>query len=301
MPFLSIIIAAHNSGSTLRATLSSLLLALDQTEDAEVVILNDSSTDATQNIIDEWRLQLPNVRTEQVSYRNVGKVRQHAISLSSGDYITMLDSDDLLKPKSLQDAINFLRVNKPDMLISRLLEVNDPNEAMAEWRGFSPEILTKQEAIRRFLIHRDFQAHLAGKFIRRELYLQSPIPHISCYEDFAVFPAMMMNSNNIFYQHDGYYCYVKTPNSLSSALNADKINHLYDCTLSMEQTLPSEYQQLMNCHWFNMYVNHGKHLTKTQLNTVKDRVGRIYSLSFFLSKDIRFSFKKRAIKALWKK
>ncbi|MCR3988905.1 hypothetical protein NT650_14025, partial [Enterobacter hormaechei] len=38
-----------------------------------------------------------------------------------------------------------------------------------------------------------------------------------------------------------------------------------------------------------------------QLKTVKSRVTALYSLSFFLSSDVRFSYKKRVIEALWKK
>lgn len=301
MSFLSIVIAAHNSSTTLPATLESLRLALDKEKDAEVIILNDSSTDNTQDIIDEWRTKLPNVRTDQVDYCNIGKVRQHAVSIATGDYITMLDSDDLLKPHSLQDAINFLREQQPDMLLSRLLEIRDLSKINADWYGFKPENITKHEAIRRFLIHKDFQAHLIGQFIRRDLYLQSPIPPISCYEDFAVFPRMLVNSSRIFFQRNGYYYYVKRPNSLSSALNASKITHLVDCTLSMEQVFPSEFQHLINCHWFNIWTNHKQKLNSLQLETVKKRIDKIYSVAFFLSKDIRFSYKKRALKALWKK
>ncbi|KNC94291.1 glycosyltransferase family 2 protein [Trabulsiella odontotermitis] len=301
MPFLSVIIAAHNSDTTLPATLESLSSALGKAKDTEVIILNDSSTDNTQGVIDEWRTQLTNVLTEQVEYHNIGKVRQHAISLASGNYITMLDSDDLLKPQSLQDAINFLQEQQPDMLLSRLLEIRDLSKITSDWHGFSPKNLTTHEAIRRFLIHKDFQAHLIGQFVRRDLYLQSPIPPLSCYEDFAIFPKMLANARRITYQRDGHYYYIKRPNSLSSALDASKITHLVDCTLSMEQVFPPEFQHLMNCHWFNIWTNHKQRLTPLQLETVKSRINKVYSLAFFLSKDIRFSYKKRALKELWKK
>ncbi|HFK5620327.1 TPA: glycosyltransferase family 2 protein, partial [Enterobacter hormaechei subsp. steigerwaltii] len=55
------------------------------------------------------------------------------------------------------------------------------------------------------------------------------------------------------------------------------------------------------CHWFDIYSNHRKYLTGQQLKTVKSRVTALYSLSFFLSSDVRFSYKKRVIEALWKK
>jgi glycosyltransferase involved in cell wall biosynthesis len=298
MPFLSIIITAYNSGTTLPAALESLCLSLGKVEGAEIIILNDSSTDNTQEVIDEWCSKLPNVLTKKVDYRNIGRVRQYAVSLASGDYITMLDSDDLLKPRSLQDAIFFLREKQPDMLLTRLLEIRDLSKITTDWHGFKPESLDKNEAIRRFLIHRDFQAHLIGQFIRRELYMSSPIPPISCYEDFAIFPEMLMKANQITYQRDGHYYYIKHAHSLSSTLDDCKINHLVDCTLSMEKTFPTEFQHLMNCHWFNIWTKHKQKLHSAQLKIVKNRINKIYSIKFFLSKDVRFSYKKKVFKEL---
>ncbi|WP_369605534.1 glycosyltransferase, partial [Pseudomonas aeruginosa] len=76
-------------------------------------------------MIETWLPQLPNAQSRYVEYRNVGHVRNSAVSLASGEYITMLDSDDLLKPGSIRDAIAFLQAERPDMLLTRLLEIRD--------------------------------------------------------------------------------------------------------------------------------------------------------------------------------
>ncbi|WP_312690147.1 glycosyltransferase family 2 protein [Kosakonia sp.] len=302
MTFLSVIIAAHNAEKTLAATLESLNTALGDTRDAvEVILFNDSSDDATQTIIDQWVPRLPNALTRCVNYRNVGQVRSSAVALASGEYITMLDSDDLLKPLSLHDAVAFLRKQQPDMLLTRLLEIRDLRKISTDWQGFTPEALTQDDAIRRFLIHKDFQAHLIGQFIRRDIYQRNPIPVMVCYEDFAVFPGMLMQASQIFYQRAGHYYYVKRPDSLSTTLDASKITPLVECTLSMEKQFPAKFKPLINCHWFDIYSNHRAHLTPQQMQTVKKRVDELYSLGFFFAGDVRFSYKKRAIKAWLKK
>jgi glycosyltransferase involved in cell wall biosynthesis len=302
MAFLSVIIAAHNAGSTLTQTLASLSQAIDSaTDNVEVIILNDSSSDNTQTIIENYAARLPGLISENVEFRNVGKVRNLAISIASGQYITMLDSDDLIKPNSLRDAIDFLKKYQPDMLLTHLLEIRDMEKITPSWQGFAPIQLTPHEAIRRFLIHKDFQAHLIGQFIHRDLYQKVPIPPMACYEDFAVFPTMLCLAQKIFFQPKGHYYYIKRPLSLSSALDACKITHLIACTLGMEQTFPEEFQPLINCHWLDIYTNHRQHLNDSQFVEVKSRFSRVYSSRFLFSKDVRFSYKKRAIKALWKK
>jgi glycosyltransferase involved in cell wall biosynthesis len=301
MAFLSVIIAAHNSEKTLTATFESLLAAIDTANNVEVIIINDSSEDSTQEIIENWSQRLPYLRSESVDYRNVGKVRQLAVSLSSGEYITMLDSDDLLKPGSLRDVVAFLQAHQPDMLLTHLLEIRDISKITNEWQGFSPIQLTTREAIRRFLIHKDFQAHLGGQFIHRNLYQQFPVPPISCYEDFAVFPKMLSHSKKIYFQRQGHYYYIKNQGSLSGVLTPTKITHLVNCTLDMEQVFPDEFTPLINCHWLDIYTNHKQRLNSSQFEIVKSRVAQLYSYKFFLAKDVRFSYKKRAITALWKK
>ena len=302
MAFLSVIIAAHNAEDTLNATLESLHAAIDNAGDAvEVIIFNDSSVDATQDIIEKWLPAFPHAQSRYVEYRNVGHVRNSAVSLASGDYITMLDSDDRLKPGSLRDAVAFLKAQRPDMLLTRLLEIRDIRKITAFWQGFTPVSLSQRDAIKRFLQHKEFQAHLIGQFIHRKLYENNPIPSMVCYEDFAVFPAMLMQAEKICFQRQGYYYYIKRSESLSSRLDASKITTLVECTFKMEKTFPQAFKNLINCHWFDIYSNHRHYLTDQQLSLVKSRVKALYSLSFFLSSDVRFSYKKRVIEALWKK
>ncbi|HAV2175300.1 TPA: glycosyltransferase family 2 protein [Enterobacter cloacae] len=302
MAFLSIIIAAHNAEDTLHTTLESLHNAIDNAgDDVEVIIFNDSSDDSTQDIIETWLPAFPNVHSRHVQFRNVGLVRNSAFSLASGDYITMLDSDDRLKPGSIRDAVAFLKTERPDMLLTRLLEIRDIKKITPNWQGFSPVALSQREAIKRFLLHKDFQAHLIGQFIHRKLYESNPIPSMVCYEDFAVFPGMLMQSSKIAYQRRGHYYYIKRSDSLSSKLDASKIKTLVECTLLMEKTFPQPFQHLINCHWFDIYSNHRQHLTDQHFQLIKQRVKALYSLSFFLSSDVRFSYKKRVIEALWKK
>ncbi|WP_345739609.1 glycosyltransferase family A protein, partial [Morganella morganii] len=49
-----------------------------------------------------------------------GKVRHYAYSLSRGEYITALDSDDMLKNGALSRVMDIMREHPFDLLIIRL-------------------------------------------------------------------------------------------------------------------------------------------------------------------------------------
>lgn len=300
MPFLSIIVAAYNSGATLPATLESLSLSLGKIADAEVIILNDSSTDNTQEVIDEWCSQLPNVFTTKVNYRNIGRVRQHAVSVASGDYITMLDSDDLLKPRSLQDAICFLREKQPDMLLTHLLEIRDLSKTATDWHGFKTKKLKKSEAIRRFLVHKDFQAHFIGQFIKRDLLVKFPFPPFSCYEDAWLFPTILNHSNDIIYSSSAPYLHIKNDHSLSSYLNEEKIINLIEATEEMERVFGENYKNLISCHWVNILLRHGHEMSHENIEKTTHKINKIKPLSFMLSPRVRLSFKRKYLEILIK-
>jgi glycosyltransferase involved in cell wall biosynthesis len=301
-PLLSIIIAAHNCEKTIDATFQSLLKALGSAiEKAEIIIINDASEDDTGEKISHFATNYPQVSVFTVDYKNIGLVRQHGISLSSGEYITMLDSDDLMKAGSLPGIIDFLHSNHPDLLLTRLHEIRDLNKINHHWSGLSPEKLSRDDTIKRFLIHKDLQAHLIGQFIKKEIYLKHKIPAMTCYEDFYIFPDILMNSQEIYFQRDSHYYYIKRVGSLSSTPDDDKISNLIACTQKMEEVLPKKFHYLILCHWLDIFIRYGKRLkNKSQKETVKKHVLMTHSPGFFLNTAVRFSYKRKALSTLWK-
>ncbi len=301
-PLLSIIIAAHNCENTIDATFQSLLEALGSAiEQAEVIIINDASEDDTGEKVSHFAKSYPQVSVFSVDYKNIGQVRQHGISLSRGEYITMLDSDDLMKAGSLPDIIHFLHNKHPDLLLTRLHEIRDLNKIDHYWSGLSPEKISRNDTITRFLIHKELQAHLIGQFIKREIYLKHNIPAMTCYEDFYIFPNILMDSSNIYFQRDSHYYYIKRAGSLSSTPDEDKISNLIACTQRMEEVLPKKFHYLILCHWLDIFIKYGNLLKNdSQKETVKQHVLMTHSPGFFLNTTVRFSYKRKALSTLWK-
>lgn len=301
-PFLSIIIAAHNCEKTIDETFNSLINALNSSiEESEIIIINDGSDDSSAERIAELSSRHSQVYVSTVNYKNIGKVRQHGISLSRGKYITMLDSDDILKAESLTPIFNFLHDIKPDMLLTRLHEIRDLNKINHQWSGLKPEKISQDQAITRFLIHKDLQAHLIGQFIKRDIYIENEIPPMTCYEDFYIFPKMLTQAKNIYFQFDSPYYYIKRQGSLSASLDQDKIENLLTCTIKMEDDLPVKFRDLILCHWLDIYLKHYDSLIENDHQAiVKKHVIMTHSLGFFLNRHVRFSYKRKALSTLWK-
>jgi len=295
-PQLSILIAAHNCGDTLADTLESVIASLGTAiGQAEIIVVNDASTDVTQSIIEDYATRLPQLRSDRTDHRNVGKVRNHAISLARGDYVLMVDSDDMLLPDALAHRLTTLRQAAPDILLSKIIEVRQM-PSMEQWQPAEPAPLTTHDAVERFLIHRDYQAHFIGQFFSRELIRQHAFPDFICYEDTWLFPQLLMQSKKTLFTSAGFYLYRKHEQSLSSVIDADKIACLIAATEHMDEVLPSRYEHLITCHWLDIANRYHDELRGTPHgDKVKARIARVSLGRFLLNGKIRTSYKRKML------
>ena len=95
-PSVSIVVASHNKGPYVAETLRS---ALAQGPVAEVVVVDDASTDGSQAILREIARGNPGMRLiELPSNRGGSHCRNIGIREARGEFVVFLDADDLLDP-----------------------------------------------------------------------------------------------------------------------------------------------------------------------------------------------------------
>lgn len=91
----SVIVPCYNSESTLLRCLESLR---NQTRPFyEIIIINDGSMDRTEDIANSFLSNNKNVSVYTISNSGVATARNLGISKANGNYITFVDSDDLVE------------------------------------------------------------------------------------------------------------------------------------------------------------------------------------------------------------
>lgn len=113
MPRCSVIIPAYNAEQYLAQTVNS---ALNQSyRDFEVIVVDDGSTDRTPQILADFGNKI-----RSVSQENSGpsSARNRGLELASGEFIALLDADDLFIPNRLESMIQYLESHSDDGILT---------------------------------------------------------------------------------------------------------------------------------------------------------------------------------------
>ncbi len=113
MPKVSILTPAFNAAKYLSETIDSVLAQTFQ--DFEMIIVDDGSTDNTREVAQGYAQKHPG-KIRYIYQKNAGPAaaRNTAIKNSTGEYLALLDSDDLWMPNRLEEGVAVLDA-KPEV------------------------------------------------------------------------------------------------------------------------------------------------------------------------------------------
>jgi glycosyltransferase involved in cell wall biosynthesis len=103
----SVVIPAFNAAGTLAQTIESVLAQTHQP--AEVVVVDDGSTDATAKVAESFPSPVTCARTPNAG---VSRARNSGIERTTGEYVAFVDADDFWRPEKLERQLEALAANK---------------------------------------------------------------------------------------------------------------------------------------------------------------------------------------------
>lgn len=140
MPLISVVIPTYNQAIYLPEALDSVL---QQTHHhLEVIVVNDGSTDETLQIGQYYQQKDARVRWIEQPNQRQGSALNTGIALAEGDYINLLDSDDLMDPQRLALQYQVFQQDPSiDIVYTALRIIDAHRKPLGEMRGqdFPPE------------------------------------------------------------------------------------------------------------------------------------------------------------------
>ncbi|MBR5512195.1 MAG: glycosyltransferase [Bacteroidaceae bacterium] len=202
---ISIIVPIYNSEKYLNRCINSILV---QTfTDFELLLINDGSTDSSGDICNEHAKKDSRIRVFHKKNGGVTSARRLGVEESKGEYISFVDSDDNLYPKSLEILINNITSNDIDIVVSDIA-----NES----------IISGQEFVKNSLLWR-VQASVWGRLYRKDLFDNTSFDvsrNLIVGEDLFMNIKVGLKARLVKCINQSVYNYYKNPNSITCTRSA---------------------------------------------------------------------------------
>lgn len=117
----SIVIPIYNAEQYLEACIESIIQqeVINFETDTQIILINDGSTDKSQEIIDQYKKAYPyNIQSVCQHNQGVSKARNQGLQYVSGNYINFLDADDMLSPNTLIKVKRFFEEHADIKIVS---------------------------------------------------------------------------------------------------------------------------------------------------------------------------------------
>lgn len=223
-PIISVVIPTYNVAAFIGMCLDSLL---EQTfEDFNIVCVDDASTDETYEVLKRYALHDNRVRALHLN-NNCGPsfARNYGIQQADSEFITFVDSDDIVSPYYLQTLFDSWNAAGKRNAIVKARNIRGPREELdkVEWQPSTDaniRIITSREAIREFLLERITVVTWAC-LAPRELYLKHPFPVGMVFEDHYLMIEHLESVESVVIVETPIYGYVRRPASLSNPRSHD--------------------------------------------------------------------------------
>lgn len=223
--FLSIIIAAYNAAKTIGKTLASIEPLLS--DELEVVVVNDGSTDDTQKIIDcyEWVITINQYNKGVSAARNAG------IGQARGKYLWFVDADDYMDAQAAKSLLDKIRNQDFDFVwFANMNVVNgQKRKAFNMPNGISDMPITTEQW-RKFY---QGAGMLWQYWLRRDIIIQQHIHFIEWakwFEDTHFLLWFTSKTHNVYISSSVLYYYVFNP---QGAMRNSLLEDRHKCSIKL--------------------------------------------------------------------
>lgn len=217
MPQISVIVPVYNVESYIHPCVDSILA--QTLTDFELILVDDGSPDHCSTICDAYAEKDDRIHVIHQENGGLSAARNAGIDIAKGEYISFVDSDDVIHPRFLEILINNLGKNNCGISTCQLLSFTDD----IEWQPVeerSETCLTAVDACRKIYDRPsdDFSyAAACGKVYRSELFENIRYPVGRLHEDQFVTYQLLYAADKVGIVNEPLYGYRETPSSIMNS------------------------------------------------------------------------------------
>ena len=255
MPAVSVIIPVYNTEPYLAECLTSVLA---QTfPDFEAIIVDDGSTDGSAAIIREFAGRDSRIVTLKQENKGLSEARNTGMEIAKGDWITFIDSDDMVAPDFLQKLLDAAKACHADIACSGKLHFENSAEIARNTatQAVSQTVaLTPAEALTNALYQNDSPDYSAwNKLYAAKFWKSRRFPAGKYFEDMATIPQVFLDAEAVAFVPEPLYLYRRRSTSILATSYDRKKAELLDIAESVCPLVKGKGEELERAAACNLF------------------------------------------------
>lgn len=239
----SIVVPIYNVELYIRRCVESVLGQQLDSNEYEVLLIDDGSSDSCPSICDEYAQKNENIKSFHKVNGGLSDARNYGIERAVGKYVVFLDSDDYLVKGSLEELKRVIDVNGNVDIIAITTErcVNETSSIITHNSPFNKIIsgcdYLKNELSERVFITAWSSVYNREFLVKNQLFFKKGFIHED--EDFT--PRAFLCAQKVINTSFPVYKYIIRENSITT--NSDKLRNA-QCIFEISRKLVEDYQKL---------------------------------------------------------
>lgn len=243
-PLISIIVPVYNVSEYISACLESLK---KQTyPKCEFILVDDGSTDGSGVVCDEFAKT--DARAKVFHQENLGLsgARNRGIREASGEYITFVDADDLIKPDYVSYLFSLARKYQSKMSICGLEEKTLKNKSILYSSEYPEKIMSTEETLGRMLREEGFTVVAYAKLYHKSLWQGIEFPVGMVHEDLGTTYKIVERCPRVAFGPEAKYIYIKRASSISNSEFSEEKFDIITLTDEMCKDIEGKFPYLIS-------------------------------------------------------
>ena len=246
-PSVSVIMANRNGAPYLRAAIASVLC--QSCDDLELILSDDGSVDESLAIAEAAAEHDQRLRIEATATaRGPATARNRAIDVARGDWIAIVDSDDLIHPRRLERMLSRAQTLDADVVADDLIYFGantgrtllDNLGVKGLWMPTNAEFLAAEMA--RPPVPVGYLKPIIRRVVLGELRYRT---YMTVGEDFDLLFRVLLGGARLAVLPEAYYLYRRHAHSISHRLSEAAAAGMVRATLDLVSRAPDELRDLL--------------------------------------------------------
>lgn len=225
----SIIIPVYKVEKYLRECLDSICRQTYQ--NLEIILVNDGSPDQCGEICDEYALKDSRIKVIHKKNGGLSSARNVALDIAKGDYISFVDSDDIIDLKFIENMLEILEREQVECVFCAFQRFRDSIDVEYDIKEKQEETLFGREALLEILYQNNdtiFSVAAWNKLYKRDIFEKIRYPEGLINEDLAVIVDVLNEVEKISWtSYVGYYYRVTEASITNQGFNSKRMDCIH--------------------------------------------------------------------------